>query len=274
MLIRIPQVLTKEQVAQIRKTLDAAEWTDGKATAGYLSSRVKDNVQLPENSPVARRLGETILGALDKNQLFISAALPRKIYPPKFNRYADGGTYGAHVDSAVMRIPGTQEQMRTDVSATVFLAEPAEYEGGELEIEGPFGVQSVKLAAGDMVLYPSTSLHRVTPVTRGARIASFLWIESLVADEPERRIALGHRDEPGVLPGQPDRVRPLLVDGRDDLAVHLADERHLRRDGFDHRPAHFAGARRRRGAHRGRRAAGDPRAGGFGAPRGDESWRQ
>lgn len=188
MLITIDNLLSKDEVRQFRARLDAAQWQGGEATAGTLARSVKRNQQIADGSEVAVDLGSHLLRALMQHPLFISAALPRKIYPPKFNRYADGGTYGAHVDSAVMRIPGTREQMRTDVSATVFLAEPAEYEGGELEIEGPFGVQSVKLAAGDMVLYPSTSLHRVTPVTRGARIASFLWIESLVADEPERTL--------------------------------------------------------------------------------------
>ena len=188
MLITIDKVLSKDEVRQFRQRLDAATWQGGEATAGTLAKSVKRNQQIADGSDVAVALGNHILRALGSNPLFISAALPRKIYPPKFNRYADGGTYGAHVDSAVMQLPGTHEQMRTDVSATLFLAEPAEYDGGELEIEGPFGVQSVKLEAGDLVLYPSTSLHRVTPVTRGARVASFLWIESLVADEGERTL--------------------------------------------------------------------------------------
>lgn len=188
MLITIDNVLGKDEVQQFRQRLDAAPWLNGTATAGTLASKVKQNQQIEDGSPLALELGQHILRALGRHPLFISAALPRKIYPPKFNRYADGGTYGAHVDSAVMQLPGTHEQMRTDVSATLFLSEPTEYDGGELEIEGPFGVQSVKLAAGDMVLYPSTSLHRVTPVTRGARVASFLWVESLVADEGERTL--------------------------------------------------------------------------------------
>lgn len=188
MLITIDKVLTKDEVHQFRQRLDATAWQNGEATAGTLARKVKQNQQIADGSDVAVELGNHILRALGRNPMFISAALPRKIYPPKFNRYADGGTYGAHVDSAVMQLPGTHEQMRTDVSATLFLAEPSEYDGGELEIEGPFGVQSVKLEAGDLVLYPSTSLHRVTPVTRGARIASFLWIESLVAEEGERTL--------------------------------------------------------------------------------------
>ncbi|AVO48870.1 Fe2+-dependent dioxygenase [Melaminivora suipulveris] len=188
MLISIDQVLTKEEVRSFRAELDAADWQDGAATAGTLAKGVKRNQQLADGSELATRLGQHILRRLSNTPLFISAALPRTIYPPKFNRYAGGGNYGAHVDSALMFLPGSSQQMRTDLSATLFLAEPEEYDGGELEVEGPFGVQSVKLAAGDMVLYPSTSLHRVTPVSRGARVASFFWIESLVADEGERTL--------------------------------------------------------------------------------------
>lgn len=188
MLIAIDQVLSSDEVRQFRQALDGATWEDGLRTAGTLARSVKHNQQLPDDCDTAVGLGRHILRRLASHPLFISAALPSKIYPPKFNRYADGGTYGAHVDSAVMQIPGTDLTLRSDLSATLFLAEPHEYDGGELEIEGPFGVQTVKLAAGDMVLYPSSSLHRVTPVTRGARIASFFWIESLVADEGERTL--------------------------------------------------------------------------------------
>lgn len=188
MLITIDHVLSKEQVRAFRNELDAAQWNDGAATAGTLAKNVKRNEQLDDASELCGRLGQQILRSLAQSPQFISAALPRTIYPPKFNRYAGGGTYGAHVDSALMYLPGSHLQMRTDVSATLFLAEPDEYEGGELEVEGPFGVQAVKLEAGDMVLYPSTSLHRVTPVTRGARVASFFWIESLIADEGERAL--------------------------------------------------------------------------------------
>lgn len=188
MLISIDQVLTKDEVRQFRQELDASDWNDGVATAGTLAKSVKRNQQVADGSALAVRLGQHILRRLAATPLFISAALPRTIYPPKFNRYADGGTYGAHVDSALMFLPGSSQQMRTDLSATLFLAEPEEYDGGELEVEGPFGVQAVKLGAGDMVLYPSTSLHRVTPVTRGARVASFFWIESLVPDEGERTL--------------------------------------------------------------------------------------
>ena len=188
MLISIDQVLSKTEVRDFRAQLDAAAWDDGAATAGTLAKSVKRNQQVADGSALAVRLGQHILRRLAATPLFISAALPRTIYPPKFNRYADGGTYGAHVDSALMFLPGSSQQMRTDLSATLFLAEPEEYDGGELEVEGPFGVQAVKLGAGDMVLYPSTSLHRVTPVTRGARVASFFWIESLVQDEGERTL--------------------------------------------------------------------------------------
>lgn len=188
MLIPIEKVLTKDEVKEFRRQLDRADWQDGLKTAGTLARAVKRNQQLADGSDTAVALGNHILRRLSGLPAFISAALPSKIYPPKFNRYADGGTYGAHVDSALMQVPGTNVTVRSDLSATLFLAEPDEYDGGELEIEGPFGVQSVKLEAGDMVLYPSSSLHRVTPVTRGARIASFFWIESLVQDEGERTL--------------------------------------------------------------------------------------
>lgn len=188
MLIPIENVLSKAEVKRFRERLDAADWQDGLATAGTLARHVKRNAQLDDASPLAVELGQAILRRLGETPLFVSAALPGKIYPPKFNRYADGGTYGAHVDSAVMHVPGTGVSLRTDLSATLFLAEPDEYDGGELEIEGPFGIQAVKLEAGDMVLYPSSSLHRVTPVTRGARVASFFWIESLVHNDGARTV--------------------------------------------------------------------------------------
>ena len=188
MLIAIDQVLSPEEVQQFRQALNGAEWEDGLNTAGTLARAVKRNQQLADGSDVAVQLGQHILRRLAVHPLFISAALPAKIYPPKFNRYAGGGTYGAHVDSAVMQIPGTQLTLRSDLSATLFLAEPDEYDGGELEIEGPFGVQTVKLAAGDMVLYPSSSIHEVKPVTRGTRIVCVGWIESLIADQAQREM--------------------------------------------------------------------------------------
>ncbi|RRS02823.1 Fe2+-dependent dioxygenase [Aquabacterium soli] len=186
MLITIENVLSKDDVHAFRAKLDQADWQDGAHTAGPLARNVKQNQQLADGSDLAVALGQHILRQLGQQPLFISAALPNKVYPPKFNRYADGGTYGVHVDSAVMQIPGTGQSMRSDLSATLFLSEPDEYDGGELEIEDTFGAQAVKLEAGDLVLYPSSSLHRVAPVTRGARVASFFWIESLVRDDGER----------------------------------------------------------------------------------------
>lgn len=188
MLTTIEQLLDKDEVRQFRGYLDQAEWRDGAGTGGTLARQVKRNRQLDDAAEVAISLGNHILRALGRNPLFIAAALPRKIYPPKFNRYEGGETYGTHVDSAVMQMPGSHLSLRTDLSATLFLSEPDEYEGGELQIETEFGAQSVKLRAGDMVLYPSSSLHRVTPVTCGARVASFFWIESLVGDEGERAL--------------------------------------------------------------------------------------
>lgn len=186
MLIRIPQVLSADQIAECRDALHKADWSDGKATAGYLSSRVKDNAQVPEGHPVARRLGDMILDALDKNQLFISAALPLKIVPPLFNRYAGGQAYGGHVDGAVRPVFGTPHRVRTDLSATLFLSEPQDYEGGELIVQHASGETRVKFPAGDMVLYPGTSVHRVEPVSRGVRIASFFWIQSMVREDAKR----------------------------------------------------------------------------------------
>jgi len=185
-LIPIEGVLGKEEVRQFRGRLDVADWQDGAKTAGTLASVVKRNRQLADGIEPAVSLGNHILRALASNPSFISAALPDRIYPPKFNRYEDGGSYGTHVDSALMQVPGANVTVRSDISATLFLSEPDEYDGGELEIEGPFGIQAVKLEAGDMVLYPSSSLHRVTPVTRGARSASFFWIQSHVQDERAR----------------------------------------------------------------------------------------
>jgi PKHD-type hydroxylase len=188
MLITIENVLDKDEVQQFQGWLGRADWQDGASTGGTLARQVKRNQQLADHAEVAVSLGQHILRNLAGNPVFISAALPRKIYPPKFNRYQDGGAYGAHVDSAVMQIPGTHLSLRSDLAATLFLAEPGDYDGGELEIEGEFGVQAVKLPAGDMVLYPASSLHRVAPVTRGARLASFFWIESLVADDANRSL--------------------------------------------------------------------------------------
>ena len=188
MLLPIPSILTSEQVSECLAALKTADWSDGKDTAGYLSRRVKDNAQLPENHPVARQFGEIILDALDKNQLFISAALPLKVVPPLFNRYAGGQSYGGHIDGAVRPVAGTPHRVRTDLSATLFLSAPDEYDGGELVIEEPAGAQRVKLTAGDMVLYPGTSVHRVEPVTRGVRFAAFFWVQSMVREEAKRDV--------------------------------------------------------------------------------------
>jgi PKHD-type hydroxylase len=188
MLLQIPNVLTKAQVRDARALLDAAEWVDGRVTAGHQSARAKDNEQVPEQHPAAREVGELIVNALARNPLFRSAALPLHVFPPLFNRYAGGQSFGAHVDNAVRQVSGTAHQLRTDLSATLFLSEPAEYDGGELVIDDTFGVQSVKLEAGNMILYPASSLHHVRPVTRGARVSSFFWIQSMVRDDGERTL--------------------------------------------------------------------------------------
>jgi len=188
MLIVIPKVLSNAQIAECRTALENAEWADGKATAGYLSARVKDNQQIEETHPLARRLGAMILDALDKNQTFISAALPLKVVPPLFNRYAGGQAYGGHVDGAVRPVAGTPHRVRTDLSATLFLSEPKDYDGGELVIEDTLGERRVKLPAGDMVLYPGTSVHRVEPITRGARLAAFFWMQSMVREDAKRAL--------------------------------------------------------------------------------------
>jgi PKHD-type hydroxylase len=188
MLIQIPDVLTKTQVTDSRALLDRAEWVDGRVTAGHQSSTVKDNVQLPEGHPVARELGALILAALGQNPLFITAALPLQVFPPLFNRYCGGQSFGNHVDNAIRAVPGTSHRIRTDLSATLFLSEPHEYDGGELMIEDTYGVHSVKLPAGSMVLYPSTSLHHVRPVTRGARVSSFFWLQSMIRDDGDRTL--------------------------------------------------------------------------------------
>lgn len=190
MLLAIPDVLDATQVAEFRTALDGADWADGRITAGHQSAQAKDNAQLPEGSPVAQALGERLLAALARNSTFFAAALPKRIYPPLFNRYAGGQSFEWHVDNAVRydRSRGGVDPVRTDLSATLFLADPDDYDGGELEIEDTYGTQRVKLPAGHMVLYPGTSLHRVLPVTRGARVASFFWMQSMVRDDARRRM--------------------------------------------------------------------------------------
>jgi PKHD-type hydroxylase len=188
MLLQIPDVLSATQVAQCRSLLDAAEWVDGRVTAGFQSSRAKDNLQIPEGHPAAIQCGDMIVSALEQTSLFLSAALPLRVFPPLFNRYSGGQAFGTHVDNAIRQIPGTPRRIRTDLSATLFLSSPDEYDGGELIIEDSYGAHAVKLPAGHMVLYPATSLHHVRPVTRGARVGSFFWIQSMVADDGQRTI--------------------------------------------------------------------------------------
>jgi len=187
MLLHVPDVLTPDQVAELRRRLEATDWVDGRATVGGQGALVKRNRQLDEFSPVGQELARGVLKALLANPLYLSAALPLRHMPPLFNRYEGGEHYGLHVDGAIRSVPGTTLQMRTDLSCTLFLAGPHEYEGGELEIVDTYGTHSVKLPAGDLVLYPSSSLHRVHPVTRGARVASFFWVQSLVRDAAQRR---------------------------------------------------------------------------------------
>lgn len=190
MLLHIPNVLTPEQVARAREALAAADWADGKLTAGYQSSQAKNNLQLPESSPVAQELGDMVLGGLSRSALFMAAALPLKVFPPLFNCYRGGGSFGLHVDNAIRDVRGTSHRVRTDLSATLFLSDPDSYEGGELLVEDTYGAHQVKLPAGDLILYPSTSLHRVTPVVRGERLASFFWIQSLVREDSQRTLLL------------------------------------------------------------------------------------
>jgi PKHD-type hydroxylase len=187
-LIHIPHLLTKTQVAECRAQLAQANWVDGKTTVGAQGAQVKKNRQLAVDDPLGRELGQMILTALYANPLFMSAALPLRIVPPLFNAYGGGEHYGSHVDGAVRLVPGSQLPLRTDVSCTLFLSEPEEYDGGELVVQDTYGSHEVKLPAGDLILYPSTSLHQVTPVTRGERISSFYWVQSMVSDAWQRNL--------------------------------------------------------------------------------------
>lgn len=216
MLLQIERLLSPEQVAHARQMLEAAAWVDGKVTAGEQSARAKNNLQVPEDAPAARELGELILGALGRNETFVSAALPLRVFPPLFNRYDEGMAFDTHVDNAI-RFAGPV-RYRTDVSATLFLTEPDAYEGGELIVEDAYGEHAVKLAAGDMVLYPATSLHRVAPVVRGSRWASFFWIQSMVRQD-ERRTLLYDMD-------QAIRALSLRVGQADPAVVSLAGNYH------------------------------------------------
>ncbi len=187
MMLCIPEVLSDADIQQMRAILAQAAWEDGRATAGHQAINVKRNLQLPIDSPTAQDLGNRILDRLGRTPLFIAAALPLRVLPPRFNRYEGGGTYGNHIDNALFRMPGADAYVRTDISCTLFLNDPEDYEGGELVIEDSYGDHRVKLPAGDMVIYPGTSLHHVTPVSKGARLASFFWVQSLVPSEIQRR---------------------------------------------------------------------------------------
>ena len=187
MLLAISSVLTAAQVAEGRKILEAADWVDGRVTAGHQGAHVKNNVQLQEGSPASLQVGEMVMKALRASELFMSAALPLHALPPNFNRYASGQTFGTHIDGSVRTLPNGQ-RIRTDISCTLFLSGPEEYDGGELIVEDTYGSKSVKLPAGHMILYPSTSLHQVRPVTRGARLCSFFWLQSMVRDNSQRAL--------------------------------------------------------------------------------------
>ncbi|HEU4777305.1 MAG TPA: Fe2+-dependent dioxygenase [Telluria sp.] len=190
MMLHIPEVLSREQVAHMRAALDNADWTDGRATVGPQGAQVKQNRQLPEASPLAAELGAAILTALARNPMYVSAALPLRTVPPLFNSYTGGEHYGAHVDGAVRQVPGGQPPLRTDLSCTLFLADPEDYDGGELVVADTYGTHEVKLPAGDMILYPSSSVHKVEPVTRGTRVCSFFWVQSMVRDDARRSMLL------------------------------------------------------------------------------------
>jgi PKHD-type hydroxylase len=188
MILHVPNVLNGEQVARCREVITQLKWVDGRVTAGHQSALVKNNLQLPEESPEARELGDMILGALERHPLFIAAALPSRVFPPIFNRYDVGMSLGTHLDNSVRQIIGTPFRIRTDLAATLFLSQPGEYDGGELVIDDMYGAHAVKLPAGELVLYPASSLHHVTPVTRGTRLASIFWVQSMVRDDTHRRL--------------------------------------------------------------------------------------
>jgi len=188
MLITIPDVLTSEEVAYIRRVLEDTQWVDGRTTAGDQAALVKKNLQVPVDSPAAQELSQIVMRALGRNPTFSSAALPLHVLPPMFNRYDEGMTFGAHVDGSIRVVPGTSMRLRTDVSSTLFLTPPEDYDGGELVVHDTYGTHSVKLPAGHMVVYPATSMHSVTPVTRGSRWASFFWTQSMVSDDWRRHM--------------------------------------------------------------------------------------
>lgn len=188
MMLHIPEVLTKPQVAELRAAIDAADWVDGNATSGTQSALAKRNEQLPEGSEAARYAGEKVLDALSRSPLFVTAALPQTVFPPLFNRYGGGQTFATHIDNSIRQSRDGSVRIRSDLSATLFLTEPEDYDGGELLVEDTYGVHEVKLPAGDLILYPASSLHQVTPVTRGARTSSFFWIQSMIRDDARRAL--------------------------------------------------------------------------------------
>jgi len=188
MMLHVPGVLSKDEVRALRQSLDAAPWVDGRATVGDQGGQVKRNRQIDEHSALGRELGEVVLAALKRSPLFFAAALPLRIVPPLFNAYEGGETYGFHIDGSVRNVPGSADKVRTDLSCTLFLCEPEDYDGGDLEVVDTYGAHEVRLPAGDLILYPSSSLHRVTPVTRGTRVCSFFWLQSMVRDETQRRM--------------------------------------------------------------------------------------
>lgn len=188
MMIHVANVLTAQELGECRRLVQEAQWVDGKVTAGFQSAMTKNNLQLPEESPHAQRMGRIVLDAIARHPVFMSAALPAQVFPPLFNCYQGGQSFGMHVDNALRRPRGSTDYVRTDLSATLFFCSPDEYDGGELIVEDTYGAHSVKLPAGDLILYPSTSLHRVEPVTRGARVCSFFWVQSLVRDDGERSL--------------------------------------------------------------------------------------
>jgi PKHD-type hydroxylase len=208
MLLHIPDVLTSGEVAGMRRQMEGAEWADGRETVGPQGARVKRNLQLPQASPLRKALGDQVVAALGRHPLYHAAVLPLRTLSPRFNRYEGGGEYGFHIDGAVMQVDG-EAHVRSDVSCTLFLSDPGEYDGGELIISDLYGEHEVKLAAGDAVVYPSSSLHRVTPVTRGARIASFFWVQSLVREDSARRLLLE----------MDTAIRKLTADGADQGSI-------------------------------------------------------
>jgi PKHD-type hydroxylase len=187
MLLHVPDLFSADEVRAMRDKLEGADWHDGRSTAGHRAALVKRNLQLPLDHAVARDLGGRIVDRLGQTPLFIAATLPLRVLPPRFNRYEGGGSYGAHIDNAIFPVPGTPERVRSDISATLFLSDPDDYDGGELVVEGAFGAQPVKLAAGDLIVYPGSTLHHVTPVTRGVRYAAFFWTQSLIRADAQRR---------------------------------------------------------------------------------------